>query len=106
MHKREAIAIADHVFAFEPTDSYALQGKVNGYGAMGDLKTAELHFAKPGSDSQRPRFQELAAETPSPFNQDKDRSKLELENFQNTLELIRLEVAARLPRRADMKYPG
>ena len=79
---------------------------MNGYGAMGDLKTAELHFAKPGSDSQRPRFQELAAETPSPFNQDKDRSKLELENFQNTLELIRLEVAARLPSRADMKYPG
>ena len=79
---------------------------MNGYRAMGDLKAAELHFAKPGFDSQRPRFQELAAETPSPFNQDKDRSKLELENFQNTLELIRLEVAARLPRRADMKYPG
>ena len=78
MRKREAIAIADHVLAFEPTDSYALEGKVNGYWAMGDLKTAELHFAKPGSDSQRRRFQELAAETPSPFNQDKDRSKLEL----------------------------
>src|SRR5438046_10532735 len=33
---------------------------------MRDLQAAELHFAKPGSDSQRPRVQELAAETPSP----------------------------------------
>ena len=78
MRKREAIAIPDHVLAFEPTDPYALEGKVNGYWTMGDLKAAELHCAKPGFDSQRPRFQELAAETPSPFNQAKDQSKLEL----------------------------
>jgi hypothetical protein len=54
VRKREAIAIAEHVLAFEPTDPYALEGKVNGYWTMGDLKAAELHFAKPGFDSQRP----------------------------------------------------
>jgi len=78
LRKREAIAIAEHVLAFEPTDPYALEGKVNGYWTMGDLKATELHFANPVSIRNDPRFQELAAETPSPFNQDKDRSKLEL----------------------------
>jgi hypothetical protein len=31
VRKREAIAIAEHVLAFEPTDPYALEGKENGY---------------------------------------------------------------------------
>jgi hypothetical protein len=54
MRKREGIAIAEHVFAFEPTDPYALEGKVNGHWTMGDLKAAELDFAKPGFDPQQP----------------------------------------------------
>jgi hypothetical protein len=54
LRKREAIAIADRVLALEPTDPYALEGKVNGYWAMGDLKAVELHFVKPGFDPQRP----------------------------------------------------
>jgi hypothetical protein len=53
VRNREAIAIAEHVPAFEPTDPYAFEGKVNGYWAMGDLKAVALHFAKPGFDPER-----------------------------------------------------
>jgi hypothetical protein len=74
----EAIAIADHVLAFEPTDSYALQGKVNGYRQWEISKQLSCTLQNPVPIRNDPRFQELAAGTRSPFNQDKDRSKLEL----------------------------
>jgi serine/threonine-protein kinase len=44
----EAIATADRVLAFDPTDLPALNGKVYGYLAIGDLKGAEPLLANPG----------------------------------------------------------
>ena len=47
---REAIAVADRVLAFDPTDLPALSGKVWGYLAIGDLKAAEPLLANPNID--------------------------------------------------------
>ena len=43
----EAIAVADRVLAFDPTDLPALNGRVYGYLANGDLKAAKTLLANP-----------------------------------------------------------
>jgi len=52
-----------------------------------------------------PRFQELAAETPSLFNQDKDRSNWNCRIFRMRWNSLASKGCS-ASRRANMKYPG